>query len=330
MERRDPGPRAASGPAAVTPARPYLLEQIDDAAVVQLYADGFGELSLREKTLVWHLYRAAIAGRDIYYDQRHRRAYEGFAEFIRHWCVYDDATVQIAAPKTIKWWNRWLDAHPDEAKRANFIRDMVQAYVNATPSQRAAVLRADEPLKKVQLPMSLSPVVSLATPPIRTRATVKAWFRAMEDRAIVDFAEKSRVLSQMTKDYQRAGGVFNPAEGFLAPWIWMEAIDMGGQRGFRSLDEPLYSPDGKTEMAPALTEVVANSGFKFDTDEYRKFADYYQSVRAMRLYHESGRKYQMPGGPVQAQRNIDVVVNDPKLKDKAERSEEHTSELQSH
>jgi dipeptidyl-peptidase-3 len=52
--------------------RPYLLEQIDDAAVVQLYADGFDKLSLREKTLVYHLYRAALAGRDIYYDQRHR------------------------------------------------------------------------------------------------------------------------------------------------------------------------------------------------------------------------------------------------------------------
>lgn len=52
--------------------RPYLLEQIDDAAVVQLYADGFAELTLTEKTLVWHLYQGAIAGRDIYYDQRHR------------------------------------------------------------------------------------------------------------------------------------------------------------------------------------------------------------------------------------------------------------------
>ena len=52
--------------------RPYLLEQIDDAAVVQLYADGFEALSLSDKVLVWHLYRAAIAGRDIYYDQRYR------------------------------------------------------------------------------------------------------------------------------------------------------------------------------------------------------------------------------------------------------------------
>ncbi|HYJ93202.1 MAG TPA: hypothetical protein VEV86_01225, partial [Vicinamibacterales bacterium] len=51
--------------------RRYLLERVDDAAVVQLYADGFASLSLREKTLAWHLYLAALAGRDIYYDQRH-------------------------------------------------------------------------------------------------------------------------------------------------------------------------------------------------------------------------------------------------------------------
>jgi dipeptidyl-peptidase-3 len=51
--------------------RPYRLEQIDDAAVVQLYADGFADLSHRDKVLVWHLYQAALAGRDIYYDQRY-------------------------------------------------------------------------------------------------------------------------------------------------------------------------------------------------------------------------------------------------------------------
>ena len=55
----------------VTAERRYLLEQVDDAAVVQLYADGFAALSLREKMLVWHLYQAALAGRDIYYDQRY-------------------------------------------------------------------------------------------------------------------------------------------------------------------------------------------------------------------------------------------------------------------
>jgi len=60
----------------LTSDRRYLLERVDDAAVVQLYADGFADLALREKILIWHLYLAALAGRDIYYDQRHVRNLE--------------------------------------------------------------------------------------------------------------------------------------------------------------------------------------------------------------------------------------------------------------
>jgi dipeptidyl-peptidase-3 len=58
------------------PARKYLLERVDDAAVVQLYADGFKDLPLDQKTLIWHLYQAAVAGRDIYYDQRYGHSLE--------------------------------------------------------------------------------------------------------------------------------------------------------------------------------------------------------------------------------------------------------------
>jgi dipeptidyl-peptidase-3 len=56
---------------AAPPGRKYLLERVDDAAVVQLYADGFEALPLQQKQLIYHLYQAAIAGRDIYYDQRY-------------------------------------------------------------------------------------------------------------------------------------------------------------------------------------------------------------------------------------------------------------------
>src|SRR5947209_6477954 len=63
-----PAPAAPAPPSA---DRTYLLERIDDAAVVQVYADGFRDLPLKEKTLVWHLYQAAIAGRDIFYDQKY-------------------------------------------------------------------------------------------------------------------------------------------------------------------------------------------------------------------------------------------------------------------
>ncbi len=52
-------------------ARRFLIDRVGDAAVVQIYADGFERLPLGDKTLAWHLYQAAIAGRDIYYDQRY-------------------------------------------------------------------------------------------------------------------------------------------------------------------------------------------------------------------------------------------------------------------
>ena len=76
----------ASAPTSGTPGTPstqapqaerkYLLERVDDAAVVQLYADGFTPLPLKQKTLIYHLYQAALAGRDIFIDQKHRDALE--------------------------------------------------------------------------------------------------------------------------------------------------------------------------------------------------------------------------------------------------------------
>ena len=74
-----PSTSSTTNPESRTPdpaARKYLLERVDDAAVVQLYADGFSALPLRDKTLIWHLSQAAVAGRDIFIDQKHRSALE--------------------------------------------------------------------------------------------------------------------------------------------------------------------------------------------------------------------------------------------------------------
>ncbi len=71
-----PARDAASASAPAAGDRRYLLERVDDAAVVQLYADGFSSLPVRDKALIYHLSRAALAGRDIFYDQKHRHALE--------------------------------------------------------------------------------------------------------------------------------------------------------------------------------------------------------------------------------------------------------------
>ncbi|PHY12139.1 MAG: peptidase M49 [Acidobacterium sp.] len=73
-----PTPATETKPAATATAPPaerkYLLERVGDASVVQLYADGFSSLPLKQKSLIWHLSEAAIAGRDIFIDQKHRDA----------------------------------------------------------------------------------------------------------------------------------------------------------------------------------------------------------------------------------------------------------------
>ena len=87
--------------------RRYRLEQIDDAAVVQLYADGFAELLHSDRVLVWHLYQAALAGRDIYYDQRYRHNLimrDILEEILTHASGIDDATVYELTRYTKLFW----------------------------------------------------------------------------------------------------------------------------------------------------------------------------------------------------------------------------------
>jgi dipeptidyl-peptidase-3 len=89
--------------------RPYLLERVGEAAVVQLYADGFAALPLGEKVLVWHLAQAAIAGRDIYYDQRYAHNLELrelLEALVPHWrALPDDARDAIVSYTKLFWIN---------------------------------------------------------------------------------------------------------------------------------------------------------------------------------------------------------------------------------
>jgi dipeptidyl-peptidase-3 len=94
-------------PVAPESTRPYLLERIGEAAVVQLYADGFERLSARDKILCWHLYQAALAGRDIYYDQRYAYNLEMRAVLeavLRHPAGVDPQTLDTIAAYTKLFW----------------------------------------------------------------------------------------------------------------------------------------------------------------------------------------------------------------------------------
>ena len=92
---------------AIPPDRKYLLERVGEAAVVQLYADGFVSLPLSQKTLLWHLYCAALAGRDIYYDQRYAQNLEMreiLEEIITHSGDVDAAMLEEITRYTKLFW----------------------------------------------------------------------------------------------------------------------------------------------------------------------------------------------------------------------------------
>jgi len=98
---------AAPAAAAATTEKKYLLERVDDAAVVQLYADGFTALPLNEKRLIYHLTQAAIAGRDIYWDQRyaHNLEMRGVLEqIVSHSAAIDPATLDQIERYTKLFW----------------------------------------------------------------------------------------------------------------------------------------------------------------------------------------------------------------------------------
>lgn len=63
-----PGAGDAAGDARSP--REYVLERVGEVGVVRVYADGFASLTREQRVLAWHLYCAAVAGRDIYLQQR--------------------------------------------------------------------------------------------------------------------------------------------------------------------------------------------------------------------------------------------------------------------
>ncbi len=128
--------------------RQYLLERIDDAAVVQVYADGFRTLSLNDKILVWHLYLAALAGRDIFYDQRHRSNLEirELLETILQHGEHVEGEVLAEVRRYTKLF--WINTGPFNNLTArkfvlNLTRDQLTAAMHG--ATRAGAIFADAP-----------------------------------------------------------------------------------------------------------------------------------------------------------------------------------------
>ena len=157
--------------------RTYLVEQVDDAAVVQYYADGFEALPLGQKVLIWHLSRAALAGRDIYYDQRYRHSLE-MREVIEEILVHGDAVAPDVLAKIRRYAKLfWINSGPHNNLTARkFVlmcrpAELLEAARAAANAGARLPLKAGEPLDTLLARLhgpffdsSFDPLVTSKTP----------------------------------------------------------------------------------------------------------------------------------------------------------------------
>ena len=227
-------PDAVSAPAPLD-TRPYLLERVDEAAVVQLYADAFAELPLREKTLIWHLYLAAIAGRDIYYDQRyaHNLAMRDILEGI---LTHPDG-VDEGALREIRRYTKlfWINTGPYNNLTArkfvlNVDRDVFLRAVRTAAANGARLpVRGGESVEELvarYAPMffdlSVDPIVTNKTPgPGRDilEASANNLYRDVRMADLDGFEERHGLNSRLVKAHGRLLEEVYCASGAYAPWI---------------------------------------------------------------------------------------------------------------
>jgi dipeptidyl-peptidase III len=229
---------ATSSPTTSSTDRKYLLERVDDAAVVQVYADGFSALPLEDKTLVWHLYQASLAGRDIFYDQKyiHNLDMRDVLEAI----VTHPAEVDASTLAEIQRYTKlfWINSGPYNNLTAR------KFVLQCTPDAFAAAARAAEkagapfPLRKGEtldqllarlrpafFDLNVDPMVTAKTPPPGTdilAASSNNLYVGLTMKDLDGFKEKYSLNSRLVKangkiveEVYRVGGRYGKQIGMI-------------------------------------------------------------------------------------------------------------------
>jgi dipeptidyl-peptidase-3 len=222
---------ARTAPAPVAD-RKYLLERVDDAAVVQLYADGFEKLALKEKTLIYHLYQAALAGRDMFYDQRYAHNLEMrdvLEEILTHPAGIDPETLAEVQRYTKLFWINTGPYNNLTARKfvlkttpAAFAAAAAAAQKNGAKFPTAAGESLDAMLKRMQplfFDATVDPIVTNKTPGAGKdilASSANNLYVGVTMKDIAGFREKyglnSRLVKQngkLVEEVYRVGGKYD-------------------------------------------------------------------------------------------------------------------------
>ncbi|MCF8231603.1 MAG: dihydrofolate reductase, partial [Bacteroidales bacterium] len=79
----------------------YHSEQFADIRILRYKIPGFGNLGLKQKKLLYYLYEAGLAGRDIIWDQNYK-----YNLLIRH--VLENIVLTYSGDKDTQAWKKFM------------------------------------------------------------------------------------------------------------------------------------------------------------------------------------------------------------------------------
>jgi dipeptidyl-peptidase III len=215
--------------------RRYVLEHVDDVAVVQLYADGFTTLTPRQRILAWHLYLAAIAGRDIFYDQRyaHNLEMRALLEAILTHAADVDPRVLAEVRRYTKLF--WVNTGPyNNLTARKFVLGLTheELLAAARAAQRAGAAFPTRPAESVDaLVNRLAPMFfDLQVDPMLTNKTPEG------DRDILQSSANNLYVGVTMEDVER----FSERYGLNSRLVAQQ-----GATGARTLVEEVYKVGGR-------------------------------------------------------------------------------------
>ncbi len=250
--RAEQSPVADVGPGGATAAGPEFKVEADrfaDLRILRYRVPGFDELSLRNKTLLYYLHEAGLAGRDIAYDQRYRynlAIRRTLEEIVKLYPGDRDASeFQALLEYTQRiWFSNGIHHHYGNDKFApGFSYESLVAFVEATPGsfpvrpgQSVDALLAElQPImfdpsvdaKLVNLAPNQDPVVNSAVNFYLgvTQADVDAYYdgiREADDPTPIWYGLNSRLAKvdgEVVEQVWRVGGLYTEALERVVYWL---------------------------------------------------------------------------------------------------------------
>jgi dipeptidyl-peptidase-3 len=273
---RDPTAPEEAAPASAAASaeeREFLLERVDDVAIVQLYADGFERLTPRDRILCWHLAQAAIAGRPIYMQQRCADGLDILA-LCEEILVHEDG-VEPATLAEVRRYTKlfWVDNSPynNVTARKNVMNASPSELVRAAEAAQAA--GAKLPLREREtardLVARLAPMLfDPGHEPMVTAKSPEGGLDVVEASSATFYGPGVRVrdLEAFEPRYALNSNVVKGPDGELVEQPWrMGAPELGIPPGLYAAEiaEVVGHLEAALPFAPAATRAALEAQIRF-------------------------------------------------------------------